>query len=30
MCLADKSATTISSTTEKEILHNAGLGAKKN
>ena len=29
MCLADKTATTIPSTTEKEILHNAGLGAKK-
>jgi hypothetical protein len=29
MCLADKTATTIPSTTEKEILHNAGLGDKK-
>jgi hypothetical protein len=29
MCLADKTATKIPSTTEKEILHNAGLGAKK-
>lgn len=29
MCLADKTATTIPPTTEKEILHNAGLGAKQ-